>query len=60
MQSGLDGLRTNTEEVCGLLDTHLLDHPSDQQRIRDMQKWVPMALAAKKAFDDGRIAPSTR
>jgi predicted Zn-dependent protease len=38
----------------------LSDHPSDQQRIRDIQKWVPRALAAKKAFDEGRIAPATR
>jgi predicted Zn-dependent protease len=38
----------------------LSDHPSDQQRIRDIQQWVPRALAAKKAFDEGRIASPTR
>jgi predicted Zn-dependent protease len=44
----------------GSIPEFLSDHPSDQQRIRDMQRWVPMALAAKKAFDEGRIAPPTR
>jgi predicted Zn-dependent protease len=38
----------------------LSDHPSDDRRIRDMQAWVPKALAGKKAFDEGRIAPSAR
>jgi metalloendopeptidase OMA1, mitochondrial len=44
----------------GNIPEFLSDHPSDEHRIRDMQKWVPMALAAKKAFDEGRIAPPTR
>jgi len=36
----------------------LSDHPSDAQRIQNMQKkWVPMAIKGKKAFDEGRIAP---
>jgi predicted Zn-dependent protease len=35
----------------------LSDHPSDAQRIHDIQQWVPQAEAAKKAFDEGRIAP---
>ncbi len=35
----------------------LSDHPSDKHRIEAMRKWVPKAKAAKKAFDDGRIAP---
>jgi hypothetical protein len=26
------------------------------QRIHDLQEWAPMAKAAKKAFDEGRIA----
>jgi predicted Zn-dependent protease len=38
----------------------LSDHPSDERRIQDMKKWVPMARAGKKAFDEGRIAPSAR
>jgi predicted Zn-dependent protease len=42
------------------LPVFLSDHPSDAQRISDMQKWVPMARAGKKAFDEGRIAPSAR
>jgi predicted Zn-dependent protease len=35
----------------------LSDHPSDAERMANMEKWVPQALAAKKAFDEGRIAP---
>jgi predicted Zn-dependent protease len=38
----------------------LSDHPSDERRIQDMREWVPRALAGKKAFDEGRIAPSAR
>jgi predicted Zn-dependent protease len=38
----------------------LSDHPSDERRIQDMRVWVPRALAGKKAFDEGRIAPSAR
>ncbi len=34
----------------------LSDHPSDEHRVRDLQEWVPKAKAAKKAFDEGRIA----
>src|SRR5262249_21299210 len=34
----------------------LSDHPSDAQRIKQMQQWVPMARAAKKAYDAGYIA----
>jgi predicted Zn-dependent protease len=42
------------------LPVFLSDHPSDAQRIQDMQQWVPMARAGKKAFDEGRIAASAR
>lgn len=38
----------------------LSDHPSDERRIHNMQQWVPRALAGKKAFDEGRIAPSAQ
>jgi predicted Zn-dependent protease len=38
----------------------LSDHPSDERRIRDLQTWAPHARAAKKAFDEGRIAPARR
>jgi predicted Zn-dependent protease len=38
----------------------LSDHPSDERRIHDMQQWVPRAEAGKRAFDEGRIAPSAR
>jgi len=34
----------------------LSTHPTDEQRIRDMERWVPMAKAGKRAFDEGRIA----
>jgi len=33
------------------------DHPADEQRIRDLRQWVPLAKGAKRAFDEGRIAP---
>jgi predicted Zn-dependent protease len=36
----------------------LSDHPSDAHRARDLRAWVPRARAAKKAFDQGRIAPA--
>jgi predicted Zn-dependent protease len=36
----------------------LSDHPSDEQRIRQLEEWVPKAIAGKKAFDEGRVAPS--
>jgi metalloendopeptidase OMA1, mitochondrial len=36
----------------------LSDHPSDAHRIQQMKQWVPKAKAAKKAFDEGRIAPA--
>jgi predicted Zn-dependent protease len=34
----------------------LSDHPSDVRRIADIRKWIPSAEAAKRAFDEGRIA----
>jgi predicted Zn-dependent protease len=36
----------------------LSDHPSDVHRARDLRAWAPKARAAKKAFDEGRIAPA--
>jgi predicted Zn-dependent protease len=38
----------------------LSDHPSHETRIRNLQRWAPMARAAKKAYDEGRIAPAGR
>jgi predicted Zn-dependent protease len=38
----------------------LSDHPSDQRRIKQLQSWVPMAVAAKKAYVDGRVLPAHR
>src|SRR5437868_8274327 len=40
----------------GQIPEILSDHPSDARRIRDLQSWIPRALAAKQAFDEGRIA----
>jgi metalloendopeptidase OMA1, mitochondrial len=39
-----------------LLDI-LSDHPSDAQRIHDLEAWVPRAEAAKRAYDQGHIQP---
>lgn len=44
----------------GRLPEILSDHPSDAHRIQNLRKWVPLALAAKKAFDKGDIAPSPK
>jgi predicted Zn-dependent protease len=38
----------------------LSDHPTDAERIKDMQDYVRRALAGKRAFDEGRIAPAPR
>jgi predicted Zn-dependent protease len=38
----------------------LSDHPSDAHRIAEIKKWVPLALAGKKAYDEGQIAPPPR
>ncbi len=38
----------------------LSDHPSHATRIRQLQRWAPAARAAKRAFDQGRIAGSRR
>jgi predicted Zn-dependent protease len=35
----------------------LSDHPSDEHRIHDLKEWIPKARAAKKAYDEGKIAP---
>jgi len=33
----------------------LSDHPSDAHRMRQLQSWIPMAKAAKRAYDEGRV-----
>jgi predicted Zn-dependent protease len=38
----------------------LSDHPSDAHRQRKIAEWVPRALAAKRALDEGRIEPAPR
>jgi predicted Zn-dependent protease len=35
-------------------------HPSDESRFRALAGWAPKARAAKKAYDEGRIAPPGR
>ncbi|MBY0522895.1 MAG: M48 family metallopeptidase [Gemmataceae bacterium] len=37
----------------------LSDHPSDERRIQALKEWVPRAKAAKKAYDEGHIAPAS-
>jgi predicted Zn-dependent protease len=36
----------------------LSDHPTDEHRIEAMKRWVPQAIAGKRAYDEGRIAPT--
>jgi predicted Zn-dependent protease len=38
----------------------LSDHPSDASRLAHIRVWVTQAEAAKKAYDEGRIAPARR
>ena len=44
-------------ENRGHLLDFLSDHPSDAQRIHDLQAWVPRAEAAKRAYEHGHIQP---
>jgi metalloendopeptidase OMA1, mitochondrial len=36
----------------------LSDHPTHRKRIEQLRKWAPRAKDAKRAFDEGRIAPA--
>jgi len=38
----------------------LSDHPSHETRIKQLAAWAPRAKAAKKAYDEGRVAPAGR
>jgi predicted Zn-dependent protease len=49
-----------THQGGGRTPEILSDHPSDAHRIKAMDDNVQRALAAKKAFDEGRIAPPRR
>jgi predicted Zn-dependent protease len=51
---------SQANQAGGKIPEILSDHPSDAERVRNMQHWVPMARAGKRAFDEGRIAPSAR
>jgi predicted Zn-dependent protease len=42
----------------GQLPEILSNHPSNQRRIEQIRAWVPQAKAARKAFEQHRIAPS--
>jgi metalloendopeptidase OMA1, mitochondrial len=44
----------------GGLPPFLSDHPSDESRMENLEKWAPKVLAAKHAYDRGRIAPAGR
>jgi predicted Zn-dependent protease len=39
----------------GSLPEILSDHPRDIRRIHDLQMWIPQALAAKRAYEEGRV-----
>jgi predicted Zn-dependent protease len=52
-------MRRATQSGPGIPE-FLSDHPSDERRIQKMKEWVPRALAGKRAFDEGRIAPSAQ
>jgi predicted Zn-dependent protease len=47
-------------EQRGQVPEILSDHPSDERRIEQLEEWVPKALAGKKTYDEGRIAPAPR
>lgn len=51
---------SRANQAGGQIPDFLSDHPSDAERIQNMKQWVPLARAGKKAFDEGRIAPSAR
>jgi predicted Zn-dependent protease len=51
---------SRANQNAGGIPEFLSDHPSDAARIQNMQQWVPLARAGKRAFDEGRIAPSAR
>jgi len=36
------------------------DHPSDERRIRQLQTWVPMAVASRQAYTQGRVVGAHR
>ncbi|MDB5392187.1 MAG: peptidase Ste24p [Planctomycetaceae bacterium] len=42
------------------LPEFLSDHPNDGRRMEQLQAWVAPARAAKKALDEGRVAPAVQ
>jgi len=41
----------------GRIPEILSDHPSDERRMQQLKGWIPLAKAAKQAYDEHRIAP---
>jgi predicted Zn-dependent protease len=37
----------------------LSDHPADARRLAQLPEWIPLAEGAKRAYDQGQIAPET-
>jgi predicted Zn-dependent protease len=37
----------------------LSDHPTDERRLAQLLEWVPIAKAAKQAYDKGLVAPES-
>jgi hypothetical protein len=35
----------------------LSDHPADARRLAQLREWVPLAEGAKRAYEQGQIAP---
>jgi predicted Zn-dependent protease len=46
--------------VESMIPEILADHPSDARRLSQLQEWIPQAEAAKRAWEEGRIAPKVR
>ena len=47
-------------ERRGRVPEILSNHPSDARRMAQIRQWIPNARAAKKAYDEGRVAPAPR
>jgi predicted Zn-dependent protease len=51
---------SRANQAGGQIPEILSDHPSDAERVKKMKEWASMAARGKRAFDEGRIAPSAR
>ena len=52
----MEALRRHRAQLPAILS----NHPSDAQRERQLEAWVPLARAAKKAYDEGRVVTRPR